>query len=890
MADKTYEIEVKTTSDTEGITSVKDALEETKSSVEEVNDALENVDTEALQSAFEEANEEVEELTETLAQIEMGEIEGDFDEVSSALEEATDKATELGNQLDAVNSTGMDGAKQSVDDLNDSLQQAEDSAEGLGSSIGLIDSAVMMDMANQVGALGSQAESMAQEMNTASISVGQLSTNVGMAEPQMVSLINNISNATFPQNEAMAYVKVLNQMGVEASKLGDSATNMDKINDATGMGYDKVMLLTQGLQSLGISADNLPASFNAIAYAEANVGGGAETLQQVLRRQAGTLNEYGMDIDATVLALSSLQRETGLTGMKLGSEFGSRLKECNGDLRALEQSLGLQAGALSNASQVTGEYAGQLQSLADEEAEHKTLIDQLNAGWEDMQLMLSPLLSPLMSFVGILGQFGQTAMAINSLLTLAETLGILKVATIPATISNWALAVSEWAVASPILIIVALILILIGVLAYLYFNNEQVRQAIDWLGQTIMQVAQIIWNTLVNAINTVISALQGFWSYLTNLGSNILGQVGITSDGILSTIVGFLAWWYTLPMQIGMVLIDIIGQALGFGDNFSQTLIEGVTNAVTGFIEWITQLPTAIEENLSQVVESTVNWLTSLWQSITELTLLIAEALAFPFVNIGQVVFDSLMTVWNVLNGILVSIWSSILNFGMMLQTTVITVLTFVTNAIRNAMAFFSTIPGLIAGYLSSVISRVISWGSSMASQFLSSASRSVSNFASQISQIPARLGAELSSALDKVNEWASTLPAKFWEAGVNAVKNFLSALGIASPGTMQRMLVWEVTEMGRRIPYESRNLLSNVEELGTNIVDSFGNPTLSIGSDITDTEFANSSLSSSNPTPINQTFNFEIGSIDNEERINEIVEIIRRELNWNNATAGRTV
>ena len=30
MADKTYEIEVKTTSDTDGITSVKDALQETK--------------------------------------------------------------------------------------------------------------------------------------------------------------------------------------------------------------------------------------------------------------------------------------------------------------------------------------------------------------------------------------------------------------------------------------------------------------------------------------------------------------------------------------------------------------------------------------------------------------------------------------------------------------------------------------------------------------------------------------------------------------------------------------------------------------------------------------------------------------------------------------------
>ena len=93
----------------------------------------------------------------------------------------------------------------------------------------------------------------------------------GVAEPQMISLINHISNATFPQNEAMAYVQALNQMGVSADKLGDSATNMDKINDATHIGYGNVFQLTQGLRSMGFEANNLPSSFNALAFAFANI-------------------------------------------------------------------------------------------------------------------------------------------------------------------------------------------------------------------------------------------------------------------------------------------------------------------------------------------------------------------------------------------------------------------------------------------------------------------------------------------------------------------------------------------------------------------------------------------------------------------------------------------
>ena len=37
-------------------------------------------------------------------------------------------------------------------------------------------------------------------------------------------------------------------------------------------------------------------------------------------------------------------------------------------------------------------------------------------------------------------------------------------------------------------------------------------------------------------------------------------------------------------------------------------------------------------------------------------------------------------------------------------------------------------------------------------------------------------------------------------------------------------------------------------------------------------------------------TINLEIGSVDNEERINEIVDAVRRALAWDNKTAGRTV
>lgn len=617
MAEKEVTIKVSTETDISNMEDLTNILDDASGKAQQLG--------EELQSAFEEASSEVEALEQELADIEMGEIDGDFDAVLESLSDATDRANELEEALNEMDTSGINNSSSDADDLADSLSDATENANELSDSMGLIESTMLMDMATQIGGLGDQAEGMAQDMNQASISVGQLATNVGIAEPKMVSLINYISNKTFPQEEAMAYVNVLNQMGVSADKLGDSATNMDRINDATGMGYNKVMLLTQGLVAVGVSADNLPSAFNAIAYAEANVGGGAETLQTVLKRQAGTLNEYGMGVDATVVALSALQRQTGLTGMKLGSEFGSRLKDCNGDIGQLEQSLGLANGTLQNANQITGEYDGTLQQLADEEMEHKTFIDDINAGWEDMQLALSPLLSPLMSVAGIIGGFGQFALAVNSILTLAETFGILETATISETIAQWGLNLSF--LASPITWIVIAIIVLIGVLIYLYYNNEQVREAVDNLGQTFVQVGQIMYTAMVDTINWIISALQGLWNYIITLGGLLPANVDITGNKIIDTILRVMGFVATLPFQMGMIFVNTIAKVLGFGDNFTQRMITAGANAINGFLSYIKQLPSIVMGEFNRVLGLVNDFINSIPSRVWDMGVAIIDAL-----------------------------------------------------------------------------------------------------------------------------------------------------------------------------------------------------------------------------------------------------------------------
>ena len=103
----------------------------------------------------------------------------------------------------------------------------------------------------------------------------------------------------------------------------------------------------------------------------------------------------------------------------------------------------------------------------------------------------------------------------------------------------------------------------------------------------------------------------------------------------------------------------------------------------------------------------------------------------------------------------------------------------------------------------------------------------------------------------------------------------------------MQRMIVWEVSEMGKRIPEEAKGVITSVSRMGSDIVDAFGNPTL-------ETSFANDQLVGSAAiggyVPGGDTVINVYGDVDSEKRVQEIVDAVRRELSWDNTTAGRSV
>ena len=361
---------------------------------------------------------------------------------SSVIDEASSAADVLSDSLGNVDGSNLGDAASGADELGDSLGGASGAADELGNSLGIIEGSMLLGAAEQIGNLAGNTEKMAQEMNTAAISVGQLATQTGIAEPQMVSLISEISNATFPQEEAMMYVKSLDQIGVSSENLGKSATDLDRINDAFGMGAGKVNSLGQELSVLGVDMNNVSDSFNALAYANANTVGGMDNYYNFLRKYDAQFKELGYDVDQSSIIIAAATQKYG-GGKAALSGLSEALEEADGDTRKLEEALGIQAGTLDHASDVTGQYEGQLQELANEEAEHKTILDQIGAAWEDVTLHLSGVLSPAAAAIGAIGEVGSLGMSIKGIKELSTTFNQLKETKYGMAAANYVQAASE---------------------------------------------------------------------------------------------------------------------------------------------------------------------------------------------------------------------------------------------------------------------------------------------------------------------------------------------------------------------------------------------------------------------------------------------------------------
>lgn len=356
------------------------------------------------------------------------------------------------------------------------------------------------------------------------------------------------------------------------------------------------------------------------------------------------------------------------------------------------------------------------------------------------------------------------------------------------------------------------------------------------IGPALMGVGKLV--SVVGTLSSAFGALSGVMAgggigaalltLETNLGKLRTGfrmaQAGMAATGAQSSVLGAALGSITAP--VAAVIAVVVGLVAAFAHLWNTN--EEFRNKITGIWSQIQ----ATFNNFCQGIVDRLNALGFNFKDITEVIgaawdafcNLLAPVFETAFQQI-QIVLETVLNVitgildvfiglftgnwdqfWNGLKGIVSGVFNGIkntienvLNNGILgiirafsgnanltwqdvwngIKNTAVNMGNNIVNAVRgfinNVVTFFSQLPGKIAGFLSTILSRVASWVSQMANNARSAGQQFLNNVSSFIQQLPGRVGNFLGTVIGTVAKWVIQMANNARQAGQQFLQNVVS-------------------------------------------------------------------------------------------------------------------
>jgi len=381
---------------------------------------------------------------------------------------------------------------------------------------------------------------------------------------------------------------------------------------------------------------------------------------------------------------------------------------------------------------------------------------------------------------------------------------------------------------NPIILVVTAIIALIAVLGYLYYTNEDVRNAIDGLGQALWGVGETIYNSLTGAFEWLQGAWQNTVDWFNNGAQSISDSVNGAFTWLSESVTGTFTW-------------------------LSDTITETWQNTV----DWLTSGATTI----SEILGGAFTWLSDTWNSVVEAfntyAPLVAEVLfVMATGGIGAIalLIGNMNGMPSTIGGILQNVISNVINFisRMVSQFT-----TGAANAVNGFISRIKALPGALAGELQAMYNQAVNWLNKIVDQIRRAAERMVQFWKwGSGENSPGFMYDAFSGEITAMESVARhiRLPDIIQQTGRNMVNKW------GAPNLQYSIELDKITS-------NKSGTNSSIIELLTRIIALLS---------------ANNNLGNGSIT-LNH-----YGDTDDEEKLQRILDFIVRELSWNNETAGR--
>lgn len=544
-------------------------------------------------------------------------LEGD-QQFQSSLQNASGGIDEVG--------TAADGATGSADGFNQSLMDID----GTGVAVG----GTLMGLGAAMQGTINDTKDMRAELN-------QVGTNMGLTSQEANKLAREVSNATFPMQDATATMTALAQAGIENEQvMKDTAAEFDNIADATGYSAEEMTNnLGPALKAMGQDFQDVGEHADTFTYIQQETTMELDQFGQLMERMGPDLRDMGLGFEETASMIAAME-ERGITGREAMQRLRQATNSGAETQAELAKELGISQEAIAAQSKKMQEAEGITDTYAQSANETVTTQDRLGQAWEEAKLKLGGMLGPIETLAPALMGLGgtlSTVSAINFSAVIPSLAGVysalipLMPVIIPLVAVFGTLAVAwkkdlggiQGKVSAFASLVTEKLTALVGKFeSWASGVQSSLQPVIDLLGGEATKTVQA-W---AGVISSVLAKINGLWE---SHGSTVMGVVeplvsSITTliEGMMDTLISVISAGLALLRgdweQSWQIMADLLsrqGERLGeiagnivewikspFEnlDQWARAAGEGLINAMTDGIKSMASKPVEAVEGVAQ--------------------------------------------------------------------------------------------------------------------------------------------------------------------------------------------------------------------------------------------------------------------------------------------------
>lgn len=347
--------------------------------------------------------------------------------VEAITESAEESLEEVGESLEGTGAAGEEAAE-GMESTEATADDVEEAMEGVGdasgsASGGLNDAAdglFEIDKAGVAASAGLAAAGAAMQQvldKSADMreTLGRAAVSAGMTRDEIQNLATDVSDATFPIEDAVATVDLLTQAGIESEeRIRELSTSFDTLADATGATAEEVTdAVIPAIRLLEGDLSNADEHMDTFAFVARNTTMSVSDFASVINRVGPQMREMGLSINETAALLATME-DQGLTGTQAMRELRQGMREADGDMDALLETLDLSTDALNENRQAVAEAEGTTREHADAANESLTAMDELRNSWQEATLQAGKMLEPVNAAAPALQGLGMAGMFLST--------------------------------------------------------------------------------------------------------------------------------------------------------------------------------------------------------------------------------------------------------------------------------------------------------------------------------------------------------------------------------------------------------------------------------------------------------------------------------------------